>query len=199
MARAIYAIICYCCSSILMTVTNKLVLSTYHFKLNFLFLAIQSAGCVLLLELFVILGLASHRKLNRIDVYIWFKVAFLLVMMIYTGSKALQFLSIPVFTIFKNLTIVIIAYLERHLFKGPRITFLIWSSFCLIVLSSLIAGLHDYQSAVFIKGQASFVVAYAWMFSNCFCSTAFTLGLKATIKHVSFKDFDTVFYNSMCF
>jgi len=34
-------IFAYCCSSIMMTVTNKSVLSSYDFKLNFLLLAIQ--------------------------------------------------------------------------------------------------------------------------------------------------------------
>ena len=31
--------------------------------------------------------------------------------MIYTGAKALQFLSVPVYTIFKNLTIILIVSL----------------------------------------------------------------------------------------
>jgi GDP-mannose transporter len=179
-----------------MTLTNKLVLSSYNFRLNFLFLAIQSIGCVLLLELFTIFGITSHRGLNKHDSILWIKVAFLLVLMIYTGSKALQFLSIPVFTIFKNLTIIIIAYLERHFFNGSPITPVIFTSFSLIVLSSLIAGLADYQSATHIKDNASFFVAYTWMLVNCLCSTAFTLIMKGTIKRVKFKDFDTVYYNS---
>ena len=39
--NAALSIACYCLASIIMTVTNKLVLSSYEFKMNFLLLAIQ--------------------------------------------------------------------------------------------------------------------------------------------------------------
>ncbi len=41
MSQALYSIFFYCLSSILMTLTNKLVLSSFDFKMNFLFLAFQ--------------------------------------------------------------------------------------------------------------------------------------------------------------
>ena len=52
----------------------------------------------------------------------------LLVAMIYTSSKALQYLSIPVYTIFKNLTIILIAYGEVIWFGG-KVTTMALSSF----------------------------------------------------------------------
>lgn len=42
----------------------------------------------------------------------------MLVSVIYTGSKSLQYLSVPVYTIFKNLTIILIAYGEVLWFGG---------------------------------------------------------------------------------
>lgn len=39
--RAVLPIASYCCASILMTVTNKFVLSGYDFNMNFLLLTIQ--------------------------------------------------------------------------------------------------------------------------------------------------------------
>ena len=39
--RAVLPIASYCCASILMTVTNKYVLSGYDFNMNFLLLTIQ--------------------------------------------------------------------------------------------------------------------------------------------------------------
>ncbi|KAM9921862.1 hypothetical protein OXX80_012032, partial [Metschnikowia pulcherrima] len=41
------SIACYCAASILMTVTNKYVLSGYSFNLNFFLLAVQSGVCIL--------------------------------------------------------------------------------------------------------------------------------------------------------
>lgn len=53
-----------------------------------------------------------------------------------------QFLSIPVYTIFKNLTIILIAYGEVIWFGG-KITRLTMASFALMVLSSMIAAYGD--------------------------------------------------------
>lgn len=64
---AVPAIAAYCASSILMTVTNKLVLSSYKFHLNFLLLACQSAVCVVMIRLFSNMGLVTHRKFKLGD------------------------------------------------------------------------------------------------------------------------------------
>ena len=76
-----------------------------------------------------------------------FPVSLVLVGMIYTGSKALQYLSIPVYTIFKNLTIIITAYGEV-LWFGGSVTRMTLFSFGLIVLSSIIAAWADVQHAL---------------------------------------------------
>ena len=60
--------------------------------------------------------------------------------MIYTGSKALQYLTIALFTIFKNLTIIIIAYFERLFIYGTPVNGLMLGSFFCMVLSSILAG-----------------------------------------------------------
>ncbi len=52
--------------------------------------------------------------------------------MLFTGTKSLQFLSVPVFTIFKNLTIIIVAYAETNVFGG-HVTRLMLASFLLMV------------------------------------------------------------------
>jgi len=59
-------------------------------------------------------------------------VSVLLVAMIFTGSKGLQWMTVSMFTVFKNITIVCIALGERRLF-GSNITSLMWLSFALIV------------------------------------------------------------------
>lgn len=197
MNQSMYSIASYCLSSILMTLTNKLVLSTFDFKMNFLFLAFQSIGCIIFLEIFTISGLTHHRKMNGKDAKIWFKVTLSLVLMIYSGSKAIQYLSIPVFTIFKNLTIILIAYSERYFMNASPITKPIFVSFALMVLSSIVAGYADISSGIFLKpGAVSLVVAYGWMVFNCLSTAALTLTMRATQKTVNFKDFDTAYYNN---
>jgi GDP-mannose transporter len=118
--------------------------------------------------------------------------------MIYTGAKALQFLSVPVYTIFKNLTIIVIAYGEV-LWFGGSVTPLTLLSFGLMVLSSVVAAWADIQAAIDSVGHSSESSAaistlnagYAWMSFNVFCSAAYVLGMRKVIKKMNFKDYDS--------
>lgn len=125
------SIACYCFASILMTVTNKYVLGG-DFNLNFLLLAIQGLTCVVILSTLKALNVITYRPFNKDEAKKWMPIAFLLVAMIYTGSKALKGLSIPVYTIFKNLTIILIAYGEV-LWFGGKVTTMTLGSFLLMV------------------------------------------------------------------
>ena len=117
--------------------------------------------------------------------------------------KALQFLSVPVYTIFKNLTIILIAYGEVIWFGGS-VTSMALVSFGLMVLSSVIAAWADIQHALenysgdAQVGEAAEKIStlnagYMWMLFNCFCSAAFVLGMRKRIKLTNFKDFDSTF------
>lgn len=100
------SIICYCMASILMTVINKVghrtklldiildndvqfVVSGHGFSMNFLLLCIQSSFCVACVSLVKILGIISFRDFDKKDAKMWFPISFLLVSVIYTGSKSL--------------------------------------------------------------------------------------------------------------
>jgi len=131
---------------------------------------------------------------------IGFPVSLLLVGMIYTGTKAIQYLSIPVYTIFKNLTIIITAYGEV-LWFGGSVTRLTLFSFGLIVLSSIVAAWADIQHALQNYGHSSTEAStkistlnagYMWMLINCFCTSSYVLGMRKRIKLTNFKDFDSM-------
>ncbi|KXN89373.1 GDP-mannose transporter, partial [Leucoagaricus sp. SymC.cos] len=208
------SIICYCLASILMTVVNKFVVSGRHFSMNFLLLCIQSSVCVACVSLVKKLGIISFRDFDQKDAKAWFPISFLLVSVIYTGSKSLQFLSIPVYTIFKNLTIILIAYGEVIWFGGS-ITALTFISFIFMVLSSIIAAWSDVTSAfaqavptvstgVSVGTLQSLLttvrglnVGYFWMLFNCLTSAAYVLSMRKRIKATGFSDWDSMFYNNL--
>jgi len=98
-----------------MTVVNKFVVSGADFSMNFLLLAMQSVVCVACVLIAKKVGVIRFRPFDLEDAKAWFPISFLLVSVIYTGSKSLQFLSIPVYTIFKNLTIILIVCIRRSL------------------------------------------------------------------------------------
>jgi GDP-mannose transporter len=76
--------------------------------------------------------LIKYREYSNEEAKKWYPIVIFLVAMIYTGSKALQYLPIPVYTIFKNLTIIMIAYGEV-LWFGGNVTSLMMISFLLMV------------------------------------------------------------------
>ena len=118
--------------------------------------------------------------------------------MIYTGNKALQYLSVPVYTIFKNLTTIVIAYGEA-LWFGGNVTPLALLSFGLMVLSSVIAAWADIQSALagdFSGASSAAAIStlnsgYAWMGLNVLCTASYVLGMRKVIKTMNFKDWDS--------
>lgn len=143
------------------------------------------------------MGMISYRDFNTEEAKKWFPISVLLVGMIYTSMKALQFLSIPVYTIFKNLTIILIAYGEV-LWFGGSVTGLALLSFGLMVLSSVIAAWADISHALSgnAAGQTDEAIAtlnsgYIWMGFNCLCSAGYVLGMRKRIKLTNFKDFDS--------
>ncbi|KAL2848469.1 hypothetical protein BJY01DRAFT_211822 [Aspergillus pseudoustus] len=199
--NAVLSVLAYCGSSILMTVMNKYVLSGADFNLNFFLLCVQSVVCIITIQTCKAFGLIAYRDFNLDEARKWFPITLLLIGMIYTGSKALQFLSIPVYTIFKNLTIILIAYGEV-LWFGGSVTGLTLFSFGLMVFSSIIAAWADIKHAVESASDATATVStlnsgYLWMLINCLCTSSYVLGMRKRIKLTNFKDFDTMFYNNL--
>lgn len=132
-----------------------------------------------------------------------FPISLLLVGMIYTSMKALQYLSVPVYTIFKNLTIIVIAYGEV-LWFGGSVTPSALFSFGLMVLSSIVAAWADIQHVLASYGTTSvgddasaaaalstLNAGYAWMGLNVFFTSAYVLGMRKVIKKINFKDWDS--------
>ncbi|RDW89408.1 putative GDP-mannose transporter [Coleophoma cylindrospora] len=201
------SILAYCLASISMTVINKYCVSGANWNLNFFFLAVQSIVCIGAIIACKSMGLIKNlapfdtEKAKR-----WFPISLLLVGMIYTGAKALQFLSVPVYTIFKNLTIIVIAYGEV-LWFGGSVTASALFSFGLMVLSSVVAAWADIQHALYGSAQAQSAEAaaalsklnagYAWMGLNVFCTSSYVLSMRKVIKKMNFKDWDTMFYNNL--
>ncbi|CAG7563734.1 unnamed protein product [Fusarium equiseti] len=199
------SIVAYCLSSISMTVVNKYVVSGSFWNLNFFYLTVQAIVCIGTITLCKQLGLIKVLAPFDADrARKWFPISLLLVGMIYTSTKSLQFLSVPVYTIFKNLTIIVIAYGEV-LWFGGNVTPLALLSFGLMVLSSIVAAWADIQSAIngdFGTGDSAAAVStlnagYAWMGMNVFCSAAYVLGMRKVIKKMNFKDWDTMYYNNL--
>lgn len=129
--------------------------------------------------------------------------------MTYTGNRSLQYLSVPVYAIFKNLTIIAIAYGEVLLF-GSRVTSITLFSFGLMVLSAILAAWADIQHAIQLTYDRGLIagmgdpetvsgmgrlqmlnLGYAWMGLNVTCTAAYVLDVRRVIKSLGFRDWDS--------
>ncbi|PFH61257.1 hypothetical protein XA68_17891 [Ophiocordyceps unilateralis] len=200
------SVIAYCLSSISMTLVNKYVVSGNQWNLHLLYLAIQSVvGTVTIL---VCKQAGLIRDLDPFDsrrAKKWFPISLLLVGMIFTGNKALQFLSVPVYTIFKNLTIIVIAYGEV-LWFGGSVSPLSLVSFALMVSSSMLAAWADFNTVrtdasvtahKAATATATLSTGYAWMGLNVMCSALYVLSMRKAIKITNLKNWDVMFYNNL--
>lgn len=186
--QTVIPILAYCASSITMTLVNKLVLSHFQFHMVFFMLAVQAFSSVALMVLANRVGLnVKYRAMNKADAKTWFPVACSQALMLYTGGKALEYLNVPLFTVFKNLTIIAVAYGEKWVFSAA-VTPLMLASFGLMVLSSLVGAWND----ITFNGWG-----YFWMSFNCFASATFVIHMRKVIKQVNFRDFDTVYFNNL--
>lgn len=109
--------------------------------------------------------------------------------MIYTGNKALQYLSVPVYTIFKNLTIIVIAYGEVFMF-GSSLTPLTLASFAMMVFSSVIAAWSDAKNASTAAAMTTLNLGYGWMGVNVFCAAMYALSMRKVIKKTGFNNWE---------
>lgn len=204
------SVLAYCLASISMTVVNKYCVSGTFWNLSFFLLLVQSLVCVVAIQACKAMGLITNLAPFDIEkAKKWFPISLLLVGMIYTSTKALQYLSVPVYTIFKNLTIIVIAYGEV-LWFGGAVTPSALFSFGLMVLSSIVAAWADIQHALSSYGAKSvgddamaaaalskLNAGYAWMGLNVFFTSAYVLGMRKIIKKMNFGDWDTMFYNNL--
>ncbi|KAL8293103.1 hypothetical protein RQP46_000797 [Phenoliferia psychrophenolica] len=169
--------------------------------MNLLILAAQSAVAVLCVLVAKQSGVITFRDFNWQEAWNWSPVSAALVVVLWTGSKSLQFLSVPVYTIFKNLTIIVVAYGEV-LFFGGAVTQPELLSFFLMITSSVIAASGNIMSLlsqevkeVELGGDRG--VGYFWVLVNIFATAAYILGMRKRIKLTGFKDWDTMFYNNL--
>ncbi|KAK6829742.1 UDP-galactose transporter [Apiospora arundinis] len=202
------AILAYCFSSMSMTLVNKYVVSGNEWNLNFFYLAVQAiVGTVAILALKQLGLMANLRPLETKKVKAWFPISLLLVGMIYTSIQALQFLSVPVYTIFKNLTIIVIAYGEALGIGGGGghgVSRLALLSFALMVLSSVVAAWADIQSVVgdttamdVGATMSTLNAGYFWMGLNIFCAAAYALSNRRVMVKADLKSIDVMFYNNL--
>jgi len=162
---------------------NKYIISVLDFKMHYLLILIQSLIIVGIILVQSIFSLATFRYSN---VNRWWMMAVLLAAMMLTNMKALYYMPLSLFTLYKNTTIVLIAVLEFYLFAHP-ITAVGILSFILMIGSSVFGNTIEKIP----------LVGYGWMVANVLSTAAYVLYLKKLMVVDMVTRTESVFFSNL--
>lgn len=108
-------------------------------------------------------------------------------MMLFTGMASLQHNSVPMVTIFKNITNIIIS-LGDHYFFGTVVEGMAMLAFGLMLGGAVLAAKNDVQIST---------MGLFWMAANCMSTAGYILYMKFAIKKINLSKFGMVFYNNV--
>lgn len=177
-------VITYLLSSMLTTVTNKYILSVYAFKMAFFFLCTQSFTIAFVIYLLHIFKYTIIRPFDVRCLLTWMPCSFLLTIMIYTGAKGIEHLSISLFTLLKNFSIIVTALGENILYnrKMDRYTLI---SFLFMLLSSFVGEYCDFTYNQF---------GFLWIFLNIISTSCYVILFKYNIDIEKTTNFESIFF-----
>jgi len=186
-SAAIVACFMYCFCSLMMTFSNKAILSTYDFRWPMLLLMYQHVFTVIFVKLAQMMGLIMIEPLRWNVIRKWLPVNLLFIGMLLSGTYSLKYLSVPLVTIFKNFTTMLITFGDFVLFQhvvSPGVV----SSLFLMLTGSVVAALNDLEFNV---------TGYFWMSINCAMSAAYVLYMRLAMKGTKLSEFGNVYYNNV--
>lgn len=117
----------------------------------------------------------------------WAPVNLLFCAMLFTGMASLQFNNVPMVTVFKNITNILVAGGDKYFF-GTSIELMVYFAFGIMLLGAIFAARYDlYVTAI----------GLFWMVMNCFATASYILYMKFATKNIKLSKFGMVFYNNV--
>mmetsp|Transcript_15829 Transcript_15829/g.23805 ORF Transcript_15829/g.23805 Transcript_15829/m.23805 type:complete len:359 (-) Transcript_15829:120-1196(-) len=190
--KAICACVLYCFCSVSMVLVNKSLASSYNHlidkgNLNFLLVVFQAVVAVIAVEFSKAMGWVEYPAFDLKTARQWAPVNIAFCAMLFTGMASFQHNSVPLVTVFKNITNIFTAVGDFTCF-GTKVEPLVMAAFGIMLGGAVFAAQND-LSATF--------VGLFWMFANCISTSGYILYMKHATKTVKLSKFGMVFYNNV--
>lgn len=189
--KAFYSCLLYCFCSISMVLVNKSLASSYNHltkeDLDVLLVVFQAVIAVVAVEFCKKMKWVEYPNFNMKTARQWAPVNVMFCLMLFTGMASLRVNSVPMVTIFKNITNIVCSVGDYFFFKST-VDRLIAMSFGMMLLGALLASRSDFElnpSGIF------------WMVANCISTAGYILYMKFATKNVKLSKFGMVFYNNV--
>ena len=189
--KAISACALYSFCSVAMVLTNKSLASSYRDRtttdLNILLVVFQAIVAVLCVGFSKRMKWVDYPALTLETIKLWIPVNLFFCAMLFTGMASLQYNSVPMVTIFKNITNIMVASGDCFFFHATMETLVI-ASFAVTLGGAIAAAWNDISSSW---------MGLFWMAANCGATAGYVLYMKYATKHVKLSKFGMVFVNNM--
>lgn len=189
--KSIVASAMYSGCSVGMVLVNKSLASSYNHlisgDLNILLVVFQAVAAVICVEFSKYAGWVDYPSFNIRTARQWAPVNILFCGMLFTGMASLEHNSVPMVTVFKNITNIMTTVGDCIIY-GSSVEFLVIAAFGIMLAGAVMAARNDADVT-----QAGLL----WMLANCVCTSGYVLYLKFATKSVKLSKFGMVFYNNV--
>lgn len=190
--KAVAACAFYSSCSVSMVLVNKSLASSYNHlivggDLNILLVVIQAVVAVAAVSACKRMKWVEYPDFDWAVAKQWAPVNIFFCLMLFTGMASLQHNSVPMVTIFKNLTNILTCYGDYKLF-GTSVERLVMMAFGVMLGGAVLAAWND----IYITSLGLF-----WMSLNCISTSGYVLYMKYATKNVKLSKFGMVYYNNL--
>ena len=155
--------------------------------LNFLLVVFQAIAAVICVEICKFAGWVEYPNFNLRTAQLWAPVNILFCGMLFTGMTSLEHNSVPMVTVFKNITNIMTTVGDCIIY-GASVEVLVIAAFGIMLGGAVMAAKQDADVTT---------VGLFWMLANCVCTSGYVLYLKYATKSVKLSKFGMVFYNNV--
>ena len=155
--------------------------------LNILLVVFQAVAAVICVEFSKFMGWVEYPNFNAQTARLWAPVNLFFCGMLFTGMASMQHNSVPMVTVFKNITNIMTTIGDCILY-GASVELLVMAAFGIMLLGAVFAARNDADVTT---------TGLFWMLGNCLCTSGYVLYLKFATKTVKLSKFGMVFYNNV--
>lgn len=155
--------------------------------MNMLLVVFQAIVAVVCVEICKRLGIVDYPSFDIATAKQWAPVNMFFCFMLFTGMVSLQHNSVPMVTVFKNISNIITSFGDLMLF-GTRIEPLVVAAFAIMLGGACAAAINDVECTW---------VGILWMMANSLSTSGYVLYMKHATETVKLSKFGMVFYNNV--
>uniref|UniRef100_A0A7S1XWK5 Sugar phosphate transporter domain-containing protein n=1 Tax=Phaeomonas parva TaxID=124430 RepID=A0A7S1XWK5_9STRA len=188
--NVVASICAYAFCSISMVLANKAI-ATRKIEgagdLSLSLVCIQNVVAVILCESFKAAKQITYADFDWDIARQWLPVNLYFTGMLVSSFVTFKYLSVPMVTISKNLTNIIIVFADWK-YNNTPVTYGVMAAFAFMVLGAFFAGYSDIHFSS---------TGYFWMGVNCFTTAGYVLSMRRMTQSIKLSKFGMVFYNNL--